>query len=224
MRSIGLVYFGQAVVAIVLAALLLSPVIQGAHTAPLPLLSSSIYLIFLAALQSVAGYGLITLATWSRLCALLQTFYLLAGFAFGLFALAIDTHAGFIFAILHALPFYILFGPRAGYVLSPGYGAIVAAAPGRVGGSALLAVLIAIVFVTSDCGGRSRPGRPVAAPDRARIMSPPDDIAVLAVIRGPARLPRSAGRGPAGRRGSPRNGAGPSFSRPRPIRCRPRCG
>ena len=146
-RSIGLVYFGQALVALTMAALLLSPVIQGAHSAPLPLLSSAIYLIFLTALQAVAGYGLITLATWSRLCALFQTFYLLAGFTFGLFALAIDTHAGFVFAILHSLPFYILFGPRAGYVLSPGYAAIVSAAPGRVGGSALLAVLIAVVFV-----------------------------------------------------------------------------
>lgn len=146
-RSIGLVYFGQALVALVVAALLLSPVIQGAHSAPLPLLSSAIYLIILAALLCVAGYGLITLATWSRLCALFQTFYLLAGFTFGLFALAIDTHAGFVFAVLHALPFYILFGPRAGYVLSPGYAGIVAAAPGRVAGSALLAVLIAVLFV-----------------------------------------------------------------------------
>ncbi len=146
-RSIGIVYFLQAAVALGTAAVLLLPAIQGVHPNPGLFVSSSVYLIVLAAVLCVAGYGLVVLATWSRLCALFQTFYLLAGFTFGLFTLTSESHAGFVFALLHSLPFYILFGPKAGYVLSPAYAAVVAATPGRVPGAFLLALLIAAVFV-----------------------------------------------------------------------------
>jgi dolichyl-phosphate-mannose--protein O-mannosyl transferase len=138
-RSIGLVYFVQALCVVLLSFMLLTSGIQQDATS---VLSAAIYCFVLALVLMVAGFGLRQLAHWSRLAALLQTFYLLGGFMFGLFALTIDGRAGFVFAMLHALPFYVLFSPRAGFVLSRTYKDVMAATPGESPGSWLLAMLI----------------------------------------------------------------------------------
>lgn len=137
-RSIGLVYFVQALCVVLLSFMLLT---SGIDHAP-SVLSAAVYCFVLALVLMVAGFGLRVLAHWSRLMALLQTFYLLGGFMFGLFALTIDGRAGFIFAMLHALPFYVLFSPRAGFVLSRTYKEVVAVTPGEAPGSWPLAMLV----------------------------------------------------------------------------------
>lgn len=137
-RSIGLVYFVQALCVVLVSFMLLTSNVDDAPS----VLSAAIYCFVLSLMLMVAGFGLRMLASWSRLMALLQTFYLLGGFMFGLFALTIDGRTGFVFAMLHSLPFYVLFSPRAGVVLSQTYEEVVAATPGRRPGSWPLATLI----------------------------------------------------------------------------------
>lgn len=137
-RSIGLVYYVQALLVVIVCFMLLT----GGVGDPPSVLSAAVYCFILSLVLMVAGYGLRLLTGWSRLLALLQTFYLLAGFMFGLYALTVDGRTGFIFAVLHALPFYVLFSPRAGYVLSREYADIIAATPGHDPGTWPLAFFI----------------------------------------------------------------------------------
>ncbi len=71
---------------------------------------------------------------------------------FGLFALDVDARLdgriGFIFAVLHALPFYVLFAPRAGIVLTPRYADVMAATPGQTPGTWPLAALIVLLLAS----------------------------------------------------------------------------
>lgn len=142
-RSIGLVYWVQALLVVFVCFMLLTAGVYSLMT-----LSGALYCFLLALVLLVAGFGLRRLANWSRLMALLQTFYLLAGFMFGLYTLTLDGRAGFIFAVLHALPFYVLFSPRAGYVLTREYADVIAATPGHEPGTWPLAFFI----VTLLCG------------------------------------------------------------------------
>lgn len=141
-RSIGIVYFAQALfVTVVAFDLLTTPVGDDWMR-----LSAGAYSVLLAVLLMVAGFGLRTLAPWSRLTALLQTMYLLSGFAFGLIAIRTGGQVAFVFAVLHALPFYVLFSSRAAFVLSTRYLDAVALTPGRKPGSfALAACIIALM-------------------------------------------------------------------------------
>lgn len=127
LRAIGIVYFAQALfVTLVAFFQLTSQSVDQTQT-----LSAAIYCFILALLLMGAGFGLRTLAPWSRLLALLHTMYLLAGFTFGLFALTVSGRVAFVFAMLHALPFYILFSSRAVFVLSARYADVMALTPGQ---------------------------------------------------------------------------------------------
>ena len=109
-------------------------------------LSTGLYLLTLAGVLTIGGYGLRRLATWSRLLALLHTLLLLGGFMLRLYALPLGTGVAFMFALAHALPFYLLFSRRAGYVLSPEFRRVVAATAGHTPGSVALAGAIAALF------------------------------------------------------------------------------
>ncbi|MEM6638476.1 MAG: hypothetical protein AAF610_01100 [Pseudomonadota bacterium] len=127
LRSIGLVYFVQALfVTLVSFWLLTLPNADAVRT-----ISGAVYCLMLAVVLMIAGYGLRTLALWSRLAALVQTLYLFGGFAFGLLAYTINGRAAFVFAVLHALPFYVLFSSRAVFVLSRRYADVIALTPGQ---------------------------------------------------------------------------------------------
>lgn len=147
-RSIGLVYFVQALGVVLVSFMLLT---SGLGDRP-AVLSAALYCFVLSLVLMTAGFSLRLLAPWSRLVALLQTFYLLAGFMFGLFALDVDARLdgriGFIFAVLHSLPFYVLFAPRAGIVLTPRYADVIAATPGQSPSSWPLAVLVVVILAS----------------------------------------------------------------------------
>lgn len=142
LRSIGVVYFAQALFVTAVAFDLLT----GPAGDDWMWLSAGAYCVVLAVLLMVAGFGLRTLASWSRLTALLHTMYLLSGFSFGLVAIRTGGQVAFVFAVLHALPFYVLFSSRASFVLSTRYLDAVAMTPGRKPGSfALAACIIALM-------------------------------------------------------------------------------
>jgi len=146
-RSVGLVYLIQALCVVLVSFMLLTSGQE--HLAHV--LSAAVYCFVLSLVLMVAGFGLRALAQWSRLIALLHTFYLLAGFGFGLVTSGAtsggpDGRFAFVFAVLHALPFYILLSPRAGYVLSRPYADVVAATPGERPGTWPLALLIAVLL------------------------------------------------------------------------------
>lgn len=141
LRSIGTVYFAQAFFVTVVSFFVFTSPNRGPQT-----LSAAMYCILLAVVLMVAGFGLRSLASWSRLVALLQTMYLLAGFTFGLFAMTVSGRVAFVFAVLHALPFYVLFSPRAVFVLSSRYADAVAMTPGQRPGSWSLALLIIVIM------------------------------------------------------------------------------
>ncbi len=150
LRSIGIVYFAQALFVTVVSFFLLT----NGEGDDVRVVSAAVYCFLLSLVLLAGGYGLRALASWSRLLALLHTMYLLAGFAFGLFALTVNGRVAFVFAVLHALPFYVLFSSRALFVLSARYGDVVAMTPGQRPGSWLLAlgiigVLVALVVVDS---------------------------------------------------------------------------
>ena len=144
LRSIGLVYFAQALFVTLVSYFILT----GGSDQPGRMLSAAVYCFFLALVLLVSGYGLRMLTDWSRLMALLQTMFLLAGFAFGLFALTVDGRVAFVFAVLHALPFYVLFSARAAFVLSRRYADVMALTPGQRPGSWPLAVVIVALLAT----------------------------------------------------------------------------
>lgn len=143
-RSIGLVYFMQATVVVLVLFILLTNPEENVTQA----LSAALYCLVLAIVLLIAGYGLRIMASWSRLMALFQTLFLLSGFMLGLYALTVDSRVGFTFAVLHALPFYILFSSRAAYVLSQRYADVMAITAGERPSAWLLALLIATLLAT----------------------------------------------------------------------------
>lgn len=144
LRSIGLVYFVQALMVVLTAFYLLT----NGTTDSIELISAAVYCFLLSCVLMVAGFGLRQLTTWSRLVALLHTLYLLAGFTLGLFVRASDGRIGFIFAVLHALPFFVLFSSRAGYILTPRYKVAMALTPELAPNTWPLAALIVALLVT----------------------------------------------------------------------------
>lgn len=144
LRSIGLVYFVQALAVVVAAFFLLT----SGREARIELVSAAVYCFVLAGVLMVGGYGLRRLTSWSRLVALLHTLFLLAGFTLGLFVRAADGRIGFIFAVLHALPFFILFSSRAGYILSPRYKVAMALTPELAPSTWPLAALIVSLLMS----------------------------------------------------------------------------
>jgi len=144
LRSIGLVYFVQALLVVLVAFFLLT---NGDGDSP-ELISAAMYCFVLTGVLMTAGFGLRQLTTWSRLVALLHTMYLLAGFTLGLFMHATDGRIGFVFAVLHALPFFVLFSSRAGYILTPRYKVAMALTPELAPSTWPLAALIVSLLVS----------------------------------------------------------------------------
>lgn len=144
LRSIGLVYFVQALAVVVAAFFLLT----SGRVARIEMVSAAMYCFVLVGVLMVGGYGLRRLTSWSRLVALLHTLFLLAGFTLGLFVRAADGRIGFIFAVLHALPFFILFSSRAGYILSPRYKVAMALTPELAPNTWPLAALIVSLLMS----------------------------------------------------------------------------
>jgi hypothetical protein len=144
LRSIGLVYFVQALLVVLVAFYLLT----NGDGDSAELISAAVYCFVLTIVLMVAGFGLRQLTAWSRLLALLHTLYLLGGFTLGLFMRTTDGRIGFVFAVLHALPFFVLFSSRAGYILTPRYKVAMALTPELAPNTWPLAALIVSLLLS----------------------------------------------------------------------------